>query len=252
MPNSGLDAMIDSDRIDDLARMYRLFTKVSPGLPTLKRALRETVIRRGRQINEAGTSVADGGDSQEEEVPEPSSKAKGKAKARPPNATSQTLTLALKWVQDVLDLKDKFDKIWTRSFLSDRELESSLNEVCPSQSHLLSPIPSSNVALAGQAFETFINQNEKAPEYISLFIDENLKKGLKGVGVTLLSRHVVLISAPEIRYGGRRGAGQDNHCLPLHHRQGRFRTILQRSSSETSLDGSVRFRRCRARHARQT
>lgn len=37
----------------------------------------------------------------------------------------------------------------------------------------------SNVDL--QAFEDFINLNEKAPEYISLFIDENLKKGLKGV-----------------------------------------------------------------------
>lgn len=36
-----------------------------------------------------------------------------------------------------------------------------------------------NVGL--QAFEDFINLNEKAPEYISLFIDENLKKGLKGV-----------------------------------------------------------------------
>jgi cullin 3 len=32
-----------------------------------------------------------------------------------------------------------------------------------------------------KAFEDFINLNEKAPEYISLFIDENLKKGLKGV-----------------------------------------------------------------------
>lgn len=32
-----------------------------------------------------------------------------------------------------------------------------------------------------QAFETFINRNDRSPEYISLFIDENLKKGLKGV-----------------------------------------------------------------------
>ncbi|KAI0719294.1 Cullin-domain-containing protein [Cerioporus squamosus] len=158
MPNSGLDAMIDSDRIDDLARMYRLFTKVVTGLPALKKALRETIIRRGRQINEAGTTGVDGADSQDEDAPEPSAKAKGKAKARPPNAASQTLSLALKWVQDVLDLKDRFDTIWSKSFQSDRELESSLNE----------------------AFETFINQNEKAPEYISLFIDENLKKGLKG------------------------------------------------------------------------
>lgn len=29
----------------------------------------------------------------------------------------------------------------------------------------------------------FVNQNSKSPEFISLFIDENLKKGLKGVCV---------------------------------------------------------------------
>ncbi|KAI0775190.1 Cullin-domain-containing protein [Trametes elegans] len=159
MPNSGLDAMIDSDRIDDLARLYRLFTRVSAGLPCLRKSLRETVIRRGKEINDASTGLGgDGGDSQEDEAAESSAKGKGKAKARPPNAASQTLALALKWVQDVLDLKDKFDRIWARAFQGDRDLESGLNE----------------------AFETFINLNEKSPEFISLFIDDNLKKGLKG------------------------------------------------------------------------
>lgn len=32
-----------------------------------------------------------------------------------------------------------------------------------------------------QGFESFINTNAKAPEFISLFIDENLKKGVKDV-----------------------------------------------------------------------
>ena len=32
-----------------------------------------------------------------------------------------------------------------------------------------------------QAFESFVNANPKSAEYISLFIDDNLKKGLKGV-----------------------------------------------------------------------
>lgn len=32
-----------------------------------------------------------------------------------------------------------------------------------------------------QAFEFFINVNPKSPEYLSLFIDNMLKKGLKGV-----------------------------------------------------------------------
>jgi cullin 3 len=35
-----------------------------------------------------------------------------------------------------------------------------------------------------QAFESFINRNPRAPEFISLYIDENLKKGLKGVSRT--------------------------------------------------------------------
>lgn len=132
MPNSGLDAMIDSDRMDDLARLYRLFTKVSAGLPCMRKSLRETVIRRGKEINESSSSVGgEGADSGEDDAMEGSAKGKGKAKAQPPpNAASQTLSLALKWVQDVLDLKDKFDKIWSKAFQSDRDLESSLNEVC--------------------------------------------------------------------------------------------------------------------------
>ncbi|KAI0331890.1 Cullin-domain-containing protein [Cubamyces sp. BRFM 1775] len=159
MPNSGLDAMIDSNKIDDLARLYRLFVRVPAGLPCLRKSLRETVIRRGKEINDSSTgSAADGAESQDEDAAETSAKGKGKAKARPPNAGAQTLALALKWVQDVLDLKDKFDTIWSKAFQNDRELESGLNE----------------------AFETFINLNEKSPEYISLFIDDNLKKGLKG------------------------------------------------------------------------
>jgi cullin 3 len=31
-------------------------------------------------------------------------------------------------------------------------------------------------------FEYFLNLNDKSPEYLSLFIDDKLKKGVKGVG----------------------------------------------------------------------
>ncbi|TCD68497.1 cullin-3 [Steccherinum ochraceum] len=154
MPNSGLDSMIDLDKLNDLSRLFKLFMMVPDGLQTLKRATRESVIRRGRDINSASVPN-DGTDPPVDE--DPGGKGKGKAKARPTPA-SQTLTLALKWVQDVLDLKDKFDQIWSKAFRSDRDLEGTLNE----------------------AFETFINQNEKSPEFISLFVDDNLKKGLKG------------------------------------------------------------------------
>lgn len=158
MPNSGLDVMVDLDKFDDLNRLYRLFLMVPSGMPTLRRSFKDSILRRGREINLASTSNdigqdMDDGDLNDVENTKGKDKGQGRTATGPP-----TLTLALKWVQTVLDLKDKFDCVWVRAFDKDREVESSLNE----------------------AFEDFINLNEKAPEYISLFIDENLKKGLKG------------------------------------------------------------------------
>lgn len=155
-PNSGLDSMIDLDKLDDLTRLYSLSLMVPTGLPCLKKAWRDRIVRRGKEINSSSIPVEGGDFAAEDEVDD--AKSKGKGKARVPNPAAQTLSLALKWVQDVLDLKDKFHRIWLEAFSSDRDLEASLTE----------------------AFETFINAHEKSPEFISLFIDDNLKRGLKG------------------------------------------------------------------------
>ena len=117
--------MLDLDKMDDLSRLYRLFIMVNEGLPTLKKAIRDSVVQRGKEIN--SLNIASEGDEQEEDTVE-DNKGKGKRKARA-HAGVQTLQLALKWVEDVLQLKDKFDTIWSKAFQSDRELESSMNEV---------------------------------------------------------------------------------------------------------------------------
>lgn len=116
MPNSGLDAMIDLDKLDDLARLYRLFATVKSGLPLIKKTLKESIARRGKEIN----SAQSGSDSQD---------APSTNKPKGPTSAAQVLTLALKWVQDVLDLKDKFDTVWKQAFQSDREIETALIEV---------------------------------------------------------------------------------------------------------------------------
>ncbi|KAJ7104186.1 Cullin-domain-containing protein [Mycena belliarum] len=146
METSGLDAMIDLNKTNDMARLYRLFVMVPAGLPCLKRALKDSVRRRGEGINQVSLGL-EGGDGEATT-----------SKSRPAASGAQTLALALKWVQDVLDLKDLFDKIWKDAFSCDRELESNLNE----------------------AFESFINLNDRSSEFISLFIDDNLKRGLRG------------------------------------------------------------------------
>lgn len=67
--------------------------------------------------------------------------------------------IAICWVLDVLTLQEKFDKILDLAAAKDKSFQTAFNE----------------------AFEKFINDNQKSAEFISLFIDENLKKGLKGV-----------------------------------------------------------------------
>jgi cullin 3 len=134
MPASGLDAMVDLERTNDLARLYRLFGLVPEGLPTLRRAMRTTITVRGRAINDASLGV---GTSTEEPVAvkpedEETSLTKAKTKVPPPTAGAQTLKVALKWVEEVLALKDKFDSVLRLAFQSDRELESGINEVTTS------------------------------------------------------------------------------------------------------------------------
>ncbi|CEP08220.1 hypothetical protein [Parasitella parasitica] len=67
-------------------------------------------------------------------------------------------SIAINWVMEVLTLQDKFDKILDLATSKDKSFQTAFNE----------------------AFEKFINENQKSSEFISLFIDENLKKGLKG------------------------------------------------------------------------
>jgi cullin 3 len=127
MPNSGLEVMIDANKIEDLSRLYLLFSKVPAGLPAINKSLRESIIRRGKEINDvslgAGTAEADAEPAQNEDA---ARRDKSKAKGPPQNAP---LVAAVKWVQDVLDLKDRFDRIWKEALNNDRDVEASMNEV---------------------------------------------------------------------------------------------------------------------------
>ena len=124
MPNSGLDVMIDTDKSEDLSRLYDLFIMVPIGLPTLRRAIRDSIVRRGKELTAvAGTAGADADEDEAGDI-------RGKGKARAVGGAAQNLQIALKWVQDVLDLKDKFDAVWVKAFRMDREIETGLNEVC--------------------------------------------------------------------------------------------------------------------------
>jgi cullin 3 len=134
MAGSGLVTMVDHDRTSDLSRMYKLFLLVplDLGKDALRFALRVDVEERGKAINdsanepEPGPSTAAGDGNQDME-----GGVKGKGKVKPVTSTSAALTSALRWVQDVLDLKDKFDKILDQAFGGDKAVQTSINLVSP-------------------------------------------------------------------------------------------------------------------------
>ncbi|RHZ72680.1 hypothetical protein Glove_241g8 [Diversispora epigaea] len=146
MENSGLIPMLRNEKMDDLARMYKLFGRVSQGHEEMKSAISNYIRELGKAINE---TVSSGSNNN---ISTTSTDGGGGDK-------SQTGTsVAIRWVQEVLDLKDKFDKVQSLALSNDKSFQTAFNE----------------------AFEYFINKNPKSPEFISLFIDDNLKKGLKG------------------------------------------------------------------------
>src|SRR5947207_11146510 len=132
--------MLTNDKIDDLTRMFQLFRRVDPDHRILISGFTAHIQAIGKEINSGFV------------------RSKDKAKEPEPSAAETTLATALKWVELVLGLKAKYDHILAEAFGNEAKMKSCVVE----------------------GFSSFINDNSKSPEFISLFIDENLKKGIKG------------------------------------------------------------------------
>jgi cullin 3 len=119
MPNSGLDVMIDTDKLDDLSRLYRLFIMFLPVSHTFGRRSKNILCKEEGRLTEH--LQGRGWWWRYRHCWDEKGEGKGKARAAD---DAQMLSLPLKWVQDVLDLKDKFDHVWRVVFQCDRDLES--------------------------------------------------------------------------------------------------------------------------------
>lgn len=124
--------MIDQDRSVDLGRLYTLFLKVpkDAGKDALRFALRADIEDRGKAINDAANEPEPGpSTSADQPGMDLDGDVKGKGKAKPASTASAALSSALRWVQEVLDLKDLFDIILDEAFVSDKTVQSSINHV---------------------------------------------------------------------------------------------------------------------------
>ncbi len=155
LENSGVRFMMDNDRLGELEMIYDLSARVDPKKDELRKALQSRIVNLGTEINKAATSVP-AAPLLNEAAPE-AEKGDGEVKA-PEKQINQQTVAAIKWVDDVLLLKEKYDHIVAVPFQADQGLETALT----------------------RSFTDFINEFERSSEYLSLFFDENMKKGIKG------------------------------------------------------------------------
>jgi len=127
MEHSGVIAMIEDSKLDDLRRAYELFKRVTQptsGLGVIREIMAAHVRAKGTEL------VSD------------------EERNRDPVA----------YVTGLLVLRDKYEAVISTAFSADKQFYNALNK----------------------AFEHFVNLNSHSPEFISLFVDEQLRKGMKG------------------------------------------------------------------------
>lgn len=161
--DSGLRPMIEQSRLADLRLLYDLNARVDASKLELTLALQDHITTLGEAINarahEQSKPQQAAAPSAADETPK-DKVAKGKGHAER-GGNQQTLA-ALEWVDSVIALKEKVEGMWKDAFSSDKVIEPAIT----------------------RSFFGFINNHlasgvRLAPEYLSLFMDENMKKGLK-------------------------------------------------------------------------
>ncbi|CCJ30066.1 unnamed protein product [Pneumocystis jirovecii] len=135
--SSGLFFMLDNEKFEDLNRLYRLFISVDLNLVELRKSILTKIIELGETINSKINNML------------LLQKEKNQINKKIP-----TITYALTWVNNILQLKDKYNKILKFAFQNDKNIQNTIND----------------------AFSRNINKNPKSIEFISIFINENLKK----------------------------------------------------------------------------
>src|SRR5699024_7472970 len=86
--------------------------------------------------------------------------------------------------------------------------------------------------MIGKDFEYFLNLNNKSPEYLSLFIDDKLKKGVKGMSDQEIE-HVLDKTMVLFRFI------QDKDIFERYYKQHLAKRLLLNKSSSDDLEKSM-------------
>lgn len=157
--DTGLRWLVDNGKFEELSALYSLVCRVEGAKDSLIRVLQSHVIKLGQEIQRVlqatDFSVPAGTPADDDKAGEKAEAAK--AKPSQLTASAQQTAAAIKWVDDVLGLKDKFDGILSHCFQEDLPIQTALTK----------------------SFAEFINSFDRASEYVSLFIDDSLRRGIR-------------------------------------------------------------------------
>ena len=165
MEHSGIIAMIEDNKIEDLRRCYELYKRVTqptPGLqvrqePTLRRislslSLSHTHTHTRRSLS-SHLSLSPSLSPVLRQVIREIMAAHVKSRGTQLVQDEQSNSDPVQYVQGLLALRDKYEAVISSAFSGDKQFYNALN----------------------QSFESFVNLNTHSPEYISLFVDEQVR-----------------------------------------------------------------------------
>ncbi|KAJ2708026.1 hypothetical protein H4R19_004844 [Coemansia spiralis] len=165
-PGAGLVQLLDEHNADALHTLYNLYSPLPAALDALHRGIHAHILAQGEQAAAALAPLSADTRPDDNGTPDagaPDSSAPAAAPARPgPQAlgAAAKTAVALRWVQDVLAMYDVYDSLLRKAFGDSQEMRKTIHD----------------------AFISVINANGRAAELLSLFIDDNLRSGLKRKG----------------------------------------------------------------------
>lgn len=148
LESDGLKKWIDMDSYDILSKVYNLIDGFDSNKIVLKNALRSLVIENGADLKNI---------SKAETFTENTPSKEDKKKKSKKSSKELNTQFAVNYIKNFLKSKDKYDKIIVNSFNNDIEIYREVESAC----------------------STFLNENNRIQEYLSLYIDDCIKKSLK-------------------------------------------------------------------------
>lgn len=148
LQNDGLKKWIENNDFEILEKVYRLVEGIDSNKLILKNCLRSIVICNGEElIAQTKLQQANDFDASDDK----------KKKATKKSGKEANTQFAVSYIKNFTDCKYKYDRIIEKAFSNDIEIYREVESACI----------------------TFLNENNRIQEYLSLYIDDCIKKSLK-------------------------------------------------------------------------